>query len=776
MEEKRSLTNFFQSRGLDIDACGREQIHLFDAMQAGAELIVCGHTADGWRIEAATATLLECSEVLGQRLLGEFLNIAHPDLFNRIEALEGDVERKSGLWFSSDPVEVAGQAYDAVIHAQDDGPSRRLFIEFVPTVETDTTELRCGIRNVQRAIFDLGQAETIPQAAQQTVELARDLLGYDRIMIYRFLEDWTGEVIAESKEPGLPSFQGMRFPSSDIPPQARELYRILPYRLVLRSDDARNPLVRDSAADAAPYDLSQVLCRAVSTYHTKYLRNMDIGASLSIGLEKNGKLWGIMACHHRSQRTCAYDMVSFAQEMTRAFMASESRLQELEKIRKVQEMRRIEARVAQNIRGSGSVMSALTTLAPTLMELIPSTGAAIVYGDTIATHGASPPDDFIKLLVAWTQRHQTDSCFATTNLQSHWPESAPYKDVACGVMVQPVLLNRVCQIIWFRKPLGEEVLWAGEAESDVRAKKASQSAPLTPRASFEAWKEQNAEFSADWTQAEVSATKEIFTDVLDIVAGQARLLASMNERLSMAESDLRRELEQFAAAASHDMRGPLRVIKMAASMAQDDMADGEFGSTGHLEDIMSASDRLATLTDRMLTYTRLSQVDATSEVVDVAAILQKLSPAYPRGVDGNAVLLEVDELPQVVGDPYLIELILDNLIGNAIKYHPGGRPVRIHVDAEAWGAECRIRVTDNGDGIESEHANTIFEPFKRLHRSDEVDGAGLGLAMCRRTADLLNADIYLDRDYRDGARFVIQLRKVQSRRRSRDLLASMNLK
>lgn len=122
-------------------------------------------------------------------------------------------------------------------------------------------------------------------------------------------------------------------------------------------------------------------------------------------------------------------MILFAKEITRAFMQCEAQLQELEKIRKVKEMHRIEARVAQNIRGSGSVVAAPTTLAPTLIELISSSGTAIVYGDTIATPGATPPDAFIKRLVAWSQQNEDAGSFATTNLQARWPEAQPYKDV-----------------------------------------------------------------------------------------------------------------------------------------------------------------------------------------------------------------------------------------------------------------------------------------------------------------------------------------------------------
>lgn len=167
---------------------------------------------------------------------------------------------------------------------------------------------------------------------------------------------------------------------------------------------------------------------------------------------------------------------------------------------------------------------------------------------------------------------------------------------------------------------------------DPAAKKQSLGAekPLAPRVSFLVRHEQKHEYSANCTEADVSFTKEIFTDVLDIVASQARLLTSMNERLFLAESDLRRELEQFAAAASHDTRGPLRMIKLAASLAQEDAEDVSSDPSEHLSDTVSASNRLGRLTDSMLSYTRLcqGQVTATSQSVDFGSILDQLTPAH----------------------------------------------------------------------------------------------------------------------------------------------------
>ena len=129
----------------------------------------------------------------------------------------------------------------------------------------------------------------------------RLLSGFDRVMVYRFDADWNGEVIAERKRDDLNTFLGLHYPASDIPAQARELYRRHWLRLIPDVGYASVPLVPAVAHDTSrPLDLSSSTLRSVSPIHLEYLGNMGVGASMSVSIVINGQLWGLIACHHYS--------------------------------------------------------------------------------------------------------------------------------------------------------------------------------------------------------------------------------------------------------------------------------------------------------------------------------------------------------------------------------------------------------------------------------------------------------------------------------------------
>ena len=139
-------------------------------------------------------------------------------------------------------------------------------------------------------------------------EEVRRIIGYDRVMVYRFDSDWNGTVIAESQDDQLPtSYLGLHFPASDIPAQARRLYTINRLRCVPDIEYTPVGLLNGGGGTAdRSLDMSHCVLRSVSPIHLEYLRNMRVAATLSVSLLKDGALWGLIACHHSEpRRVCA---------------------------------------------------------------------------------------------------------------------------------------------------------------------------------------------------------------------------------------------------------------------------------------------------------------------------------------------------------------------------------------------------------------------------------------------------------------------------------------
>jgi light-regulated signal transduction histidine kinase (bacteriophytochrome) len=153
------------------------------------------------------------------------------------------------------------------------------------------------VRHITRRIED---TPTLADACHAATQQVREITGFERVMVYRFLEDDSGSVIAESRARQAVAYFNHRFPAADIPPQARELYRHNLIRTI--PDVAYKPSPIQPGSDPEPVDMSQCLLRSVSPIHIQYLKNMDVGASMSISLLVNGDLWGLIACHHDRSR------------------------------------------------------------------------------------------------------------------------------------------------------------------------------------------------------------------------------------------------------------------------------------------------------------------------------------------------------------------------------------------------------------------------------------------------------------------------------------------
>ena len=144
------------------------------------------------------------------------------------------------------------------------------------------------------------EAPSIQILAQLTADACAAIAGYTRVMIYQFHEDWSGQVIAENRQPEAEPYLGLRYPASDIPSQARQLYTVNLLRVVVDTHSTPIPILADSRSPRI--DLTYSILRSVSPYHIEYLRNMQVTATLTASLMVDGRLWGMIACHHSTSK------------------------------------------------------------------------------------------------------------------------------------------------------------------------------------------------------------------------------------------------------------------------------------------------------------------------------------------------------------------------------------------------------------------------------------------------------------------------------------------
>lgn len=223
--------------------------------------------------------------------------------------------------------------------------------------------------------------------------------------------------------------------------------------------------------------------------------------------------------------------------------------------------------------------------------------------------------------------------------------------------------------------------------------------------------------------------------------------------------DLRRsnaELEQFAYVASHDLQEPLRKVTSFCQLIEKRYRD-QLDERGveYIGFAVDGAKRMQVLINDLLTFSRVGRLNAKHAELSLDAALDGALVNLAAAIDesGARVVRPAAGLPTVVGDPTLMTMLWQNLVGNAVKFRREGQPPRIEIDCAPATEGWVFTVSDNGIGIAEEFAEKVFVIFQRLHGRDAYSGTGIGLALCKKIVEYHGGTIWIDTDYTDGTRF-----------------------
>jgi light-regulated signal transduction histidine kinase (bacteriophytochrome) len=539
---------------VDLTNCDREPIHLLGEIQPfGFLLAVTGqwmvaHASDNIRafLGDAAEDLIGCSltEVLDGHAVHE--------IRGRLQIMRGadSVERVFNL-----PLRAGGEPFDVAVHYSGD----LLVIEAEPSRAESSLEAASTVRSMSNRV---AERKTIDDIVHEAARQVRALTEFDRVMVYRFDQDGAGEVIAESVRPGIGSFLGQRYPASDIPRQARALYERSWLRIIA-DIDAETPKVRPALGPSGgPLDLSMSMLRAVSPIHIEYLRNMGVGASLSISILHQGKLWGLFACHHYGPHHVSYERRTAAELFGQIFSYMlESREQEIE-ARHVERARNLHDRLVNSV-ATASGPESLTPFLGELCGLAACEGVSLHMGGQTARHGDSLEADQLQTLVAFLDARPTLGVFHTHHLGAHLPEAEDWRDAA-GVIAVPLSREPGDYLIFQRAEVVRDVAWAGDPNKAVTV--GPLGARLTPRQSFETWKETVRGQSKPWSASELAAVDSLRLTLLEVVM---RLTDLANAERGKAQH--RQEI--LIAELNHRVRNILGLIRGLISQSRDGATD-----------------------------------------------------------------------------------------------------------------------------------------------------------------------------------------------------------
>jgi two-component system, chemotaxis family, sensor kinase Cph1 len=749
---------------LSLTNCDREPIHIPNAIQSHGVLLT---------FDEDDLVILQVSQnsdyflgLIPDQLLGKSLSV----LLNteQIESIQGclksEFDNVNPLSFL---IEVGRdlQYFKGIVHRID----RVVVLELEPCIEQEAVNFFDFYKFVKVPINRIQNTQNLTELCQQAVSTVRAITGFDRIMLYRFDKTGAGHVIAEDKSEKADSFLGLRYPATDIPRQAKELYRLNLLRIIPDSTYDRILLEPGlNPATNAPLDMSLCCLRSVSPLHTEYLENMGVRASMSISLLCDRQLWGLIACHHSSPRTLSYEKRTICELLGQVISAEIGTKVEAEDADSKIRLQAIHSRFVNTIAHCQTLTDAFNQNPQDLMDLVSAATVVFCEGHKVSIFGNSPPEEMMASLVEWIdQQMGDDAVYSTNTLVTDYPQFASYKNIASGLLALRISRTQKTYLLWFRPEVLQSIAWGGNPNKFANGNEEGNQR-ITPRKSFDRWQETVRLKSLPWKIYEVNAALELRSRIIGIVLQKADELALLNTEL--ARSNI--ELDAFAYVASHDLKEPLRGIHNYSTFLIEDYAD-QLGEEGEkkLATIVRLTQRMEDLINSLLHYSRLGRTELLLQPIDIGSIVNTVLDMVKISQPESVEFRIPRSLPIAECDRTQVIELFTNLIINAIKYNtkdekwveigyilPDEGPLS-GLDS-FHGSQTIFFIKDNGIGIRSKHLDTIFKIFKRLHPATKYGGGtGVGLTITKKIVERHGGTIVVQSVFGEGSTFYFTLGK-----------------
>ena len=566
---------------IDLTNCDREPIHIPGSVQPFgfflallSDFSICMASAN-----AADYLGIAYAELFQRPLHDVFSEGAVAAIRTRVDYLAGKdaVERMFGLQLQD-----GGKPFDVAIHFS----GAYLVIEAEPSV------IEPGLNSGELVRLMLGRVRktaSVQELAQESARQMKVLTGFDRVMVYRFHPDDSGEVVAEVASGGLEPFLGLHYPASDIPRQARILYQRNWVRII--ADVNAKPALLNSAPShsAALLDLSMSVLRSVSPIHIEYLQNMGVAASMSVSILRDGALWGLFACHHYSPRHISFERRTAAELFGQMFSwILENREREAD-ITYESHAHQIQERLMEVAASHAHKSGAIADFTADYRKMIACDGIAVWSDGHMTLSGQTPSEAEVMDLIAFINRTTPGRICASAEIAKVYAAGASFRDGTAGFLAIPISRTPRDCLIFFRREIVRSVKWAGDPN------KAYTSGPLgpqlTPRKSFERWQEIVRGQSAPWSAADLRIAEGLRITLLEVILQLADLAA--RERRAAQE---RQEL--MIAELNHRVRNILSLVRGLVTQSKNSATSLEdFASVlgGRIQALARAHDQITSL-------------------------------------------------------------------------------------------------------------------------------------------------------------------------------------
>ncbi|MEH2054683.1 MAG: ATP-binding protein [Nostoc sp.] len=635
--------------------------------------------------------------------------------------------------------------FDAVFHRNEE---KFLILELEPAITQETIPFLSFYHLAQASINQLKKTSNLREFCQVIVQEVGKITEFDRVMLYKFDDDGHGSVVAEEKLESLEPYLGLHYPESDIPKPAKKLFAVNSIRII--PDSSSEPVkifpVNNPISDR-PIDLTNSILRSPAPCHLEYLHNMGVGATLTISLIKDQKLWGLIACHHQSSKYISYELRKACEFLGRLIFAEISAREETEDHDRQINLTRIQSVLIEYMSEDENFIDGLVKNPQHILDLASAQGAAVCSGGNCRVVGETPKEEDLNFLVQWLKNNVEEEVFYTDSLPQIYSDAESFKNVASGLLAIPIAKRNY--VLWFRPEVIQTVNWGGDPNQAFEVSQSEGNVRLCPRKSFELWKETVRLTSLPWKDIEVKAALELRKAIVNIVLRQADELAQLAQDLERSNADLKK----FAYVASHDLQEPLNQVVNYVQLLE--MRYGEkLDEEAHefISYAVQGVSLMQTLIDDVLAYSKVDMQAIAFQITEVETALNRALSNLRQRINETGATITHDPLPTVMADSTQLMQLFQNLIGNALKFH-SDQPPQIHLGAERIEDAWLFSVRDNGIGIDPQFSDRIFVIFQRLHTRDEYIGTGMGLAICKKIVECHRGRIWIESTLGEGATF-----------------------
>ena len=585
--------------------------------------------------------------------------------------------------------------------------------------------------------------ESLAAMASEMVNTLRYITNMDRVVLYKFSHDGSGKVLAESKIEGIDSYLDLHYPASDIPKQARELYKKNWIRLMANVDLEPSKLIPSPAESGRkPLDMTYSLLRDLSPIHKQYIRNQGLSSSLSMSLVTHGELWGMISCHSKKPRYIPQNVRLECENLSQLFSWHIYAKEEELLLERTTRTDKAIMHILDKTAPKKSIVEVFEENQQEVLEVLDADGFIFYSSTEQIKLGKHPHLSVVKEIY---EKHYNDrkGVFYTDNLNDYISEEGRLNGI-CGLMMMSIGGNSKNFTAWFRKERKQIQKWAGVPKE--KSPIASKAERLTPRSSFKIHEIEISGKSKLWDSQDVDVATRFNKVFMSYAFEKQETLRSDINYLQLQN----KYVNDFLATLAHELRNPLAPISTGLSLMEE--VDNPEMKKEFMNTMKRQVDHMTTMIDDLMDVSRITQnkVKLSKEKLDLRSVLKDAVNSCQSTISKNEHQLKID-LPNhpvfIIGDRTRLNQVFVNLLTNASKYtSPGGN---IQVSLSDQDKLACVKVKDDGVGIEADQLEEIFTMFTQMNSlsSQSKSGLGIGLTLVKRLLELHDAEI---KAYSDG--------------------------